>query len=103
MTLSEAQDMLHAWGRWARRSDAPSDSLAPNLYRTMIHSSEDWEGITEAPPVPVDEREAMRTDRILIRLATAHLAVIKRHYVHMEAVDWRERHPAIRAFMDACG
>jgi len=101
VTLDDALAELWEWGRWARRSVVPAQAMESPLSRLMKRSADDYDGPVEPLAMMVDERAAMRTDRVLMRLPRCHLVVIKRHYVGLEAVDWRERHPAIRAYMDA--
>lgn len=82
---------LWNWARWTWHDALPDlDCGGPSWAEFWKPSGNardyGWGDPTppEAPPVPIDEKDAARIDRLLMRLAWKHRRILIRHFAHRD-------------------
>lgn len=114
----KADELLREWAAWCRSGDPlrfgpntnwPDGPPLPEFpayefWRPLGDSREtgwgDADAAPEVPPVPVNEKRAADTDRLIMHLPVRHVLVIKRTYYNGRKEPWEDVYAARRALQD---
>lgn len=99
---------LPNWGAWGRQDqDKPNSQRPGGSICVDFNPSKDWEpgwgdmdAVPEAPPIPIDHRDAENLDGYIRQLGQEHRETIRRHYYKDQRQQWERLDAAVRALLD---
>jgi hypothetical protein len=110
--MTEFEDLrnhrLPNWGSWGRQdTDRPDPEACGRSPSADFDPSKDWEpgwgdmdAVPEAPPMPIDHRDADLLDGYIRQMPAVHREIIRKHYYKRMLQPWDVLDTACRALLD---
>ena len=105
--LDELDRLMRNWAAWARSDAMPKLGFPePPIFSEWIPRNGwesgwgDAEAIPASPNACIDDLEAERVDRLLLRLRVRYWSILRRHYLLARHVDELSLGEALRALGD---